>query len=422
MFAPGTAADPFGLIREGLELLAGEDRAGWPAGVLSDQVLELFSVVERARAELIRCVGQWDAVQAWADDGAVTAAGWLAERAPVTRPDASRIVRSAQLCRKYERTAKALAAGDLSVSHVETLTSAERHRASVFEAHEDVLVDLAPTLTPTEFVQVMQHWCCAADDVLARGDPGDKFEHRYFDLTRTFEGTARADGFFDVEAAAVITAALDAIAGKPDPEDAITRARTISQRRADALVDLCRESLARSTRGGHHPPNVDVVINLAAFADPDYDPLRDPVSGGFGALNGHAVGHATLERLCCDANIGRVVMNGDSEVLDLGRRARFPTAAQYRALVRRDRHCRFPGCDRPPQWTDAHHLTHWTHGGTTDLDNLVLLCRRHHVLCHEHHWQLRRQPDGEITTKPPWTNDYFDYWHTQRAPPDHAGA
>ena len=94
-------------------------------------------------------------------------------------------------------------------------------------------------------------------------------------------------------------------------------------------------------------------------------------------------------------------MDGDSEVLDLGRRRRFPTAAQFRALMLRDQHCQFPGCDRPPEWTDAHHLVHWLHGGTTDLDNLVLLCRYHHVKCHEGGWTLHREPDGTIGATPP---------------------
>ncbi|HZP29770.1 MAG TPA: HNH endonuclease signature motif containing protein [Acidimicrobiia bacterium] len=81
-------------------------------------------------------------------------------------------------------------------------------------------------------------------------------------------------------------------------------------------------------------------------------------------------------------------MRGDSELLDLGRRSRLIT----RALIRRDRHCSFPGCDRQPRYCDAHHLVPWQHGGPTDLDNLVLLCRRHHTLCHEGGWQLQRDP------------------------------
>jgi hypothetical protein len=89
-------------------------------------------------------------------------------------------------------------------------------------------------------------------------------------------------------------------------------------------------------------------------------------------------------------------MSGKSEVLDLGRSTRVVSRAQRRALVLRDGGCGFPGCDRPPQWCDAHHLRHWVKGGPTDLWNLVLLCRRHHVLCHEGGWHLARGPDGSL--------------------------
>jgi hypothetical protein len=101
-------------------------------------------------------------------------------------------------------------------------------------------------------------------------------------------------------------------------------------------------------------------------------------------------------------------MRGESEVLDLGLRTEVPSRAQRRALARRDKHCRFPGCDRPVRWTDAHHLVHWIRGGPTDLDNLVLLCRRHHKACHEGGWDLVRNIDGSFSAErasgraPPW--------------------
>ncbi|MDQ6876544.1 MAG: HNH endonuclease [Candidatus Dormibacteraeota bacterium] len=72
-----------------------------------------------------------------------------------------------------------------------------------------------------------------------------------------------------------------------------------------------------------------------------------------------------------------------------------------RALIARDRGCRFPGCDRPPAWTDGHHLKHWADGGPTLPFNLALLCGRHHYRVHEEGWRLAWGGSGELIAIPP---------------------
>jgi hypothetical protein len=94
-----------------------------------------------------------------------------------------------------------------------------------------------------------------------------------------------------------------------------------------------------------------------------------------------------------------VITDGASQPLDVGRRTRTIPPAIRTALVVRDRGCAFPGCDRPPSWTDAHHREHWADGGPTSLDNLVLLCRTHHRAVHEGGWQLIHDPDGRWTAR-----------------------
>jgi hypothetical protein len=113
------------------------------------------------------------------------------------------------------------------------------------------------------------------------------------------------------------------------------------------------------------------------------------------------IARATACRLTCDSTITRVVLAGRSEILDLGRSTRLVTERLRHGLVIRDRGCCFPGCDRPPEWCDAHHVKHWAEGGQTSPENLVLLCRRHHVLCHEGGWHLARGPDGTVTATRP---------------------
>jgi hypothetical protein len=114
-----------------------------------------------------------------------------------------------------------------------------------------------------------------------------------------------------------------------------------------------------------------------------------------------AVVAETVRRLACDATASRVTVGPSGEPLDVGRAVRTIPPAMRRALVVRDGGCRFPGCDRPPEWTDGHHLRHWADGGETKLDNLVLLCRRHHRVVHEGRWRLSRGEDGRLVAQPP---------------------
>jgi len=88
-------------------------------------------------------------------------------------------------------------------------------------------------------------------------------------------------------------------------------------------------------------------------------------------------------------------------VIDVGRARRTISGPARKALNVRDKHCTWPGCERPASWCDGHHLEHWAHGGSNEPDNITLLCGRHHWMVHEGHWQIIRDSDGRMLTIPP---------------------
>ncbi len=116
---------------------------------------------------------------------------------------------------------------------------------------------------------------------------------------------------------------------------------------------------------------------------------------------GGAIPARSAQRLTCDADITHVTIHGDT--ITLGRTQRSANATQRRLLWLRDHGCRFPGCDRPPAWCDAHHILEWEHGGPTNLDNLCLLCSHHHHLCHEGGYRAHRDGDQLVFTRPDGT-------------------
>jgi hypothetical protein len=116
----------------------------------------------------------------------------------------------------------------------------------------------------------------------------------------------------------------------------------------------------------------------------------------------HPVRPETARRLACDATIIPMVLGVASEPLDVGRATRWPPPALRHAVINGDGRCRFPGCDRPPQWTDLHHLRPWAQGGGTSVHNLILLCRHHHTLVHEGRWRIHLDHDsGDVTVRYP---------------------
>jgi hypothetical protein len=215
------------------------------------------------------------------------------------------------------------------------------------------------------------------------------------------------DGLLEPEAGETLLTALDPLARPTHAEDD----RSGSQRRADALTELARRALegGRLPNSGGVRPQLTVTIDLASLLG------RDGTPGGTGAWTGPLPAE-TARRLACDATLTRVLVTrhptqaagGDAHAddlaarlraaitllpptlggpatqpLEVGRATRVVSPAQRTALSVRDGGCRFPGCDRPPAWCEAHHVRHWLHGGATDLDNLVLLCWTHHRAVHE---------------------------------------
>jgi hypothetical protein len=104
---------------------------------------------------------------------------------------------------------------------------------------------------------------------------------------------------------------------------------------------------------------------------------------------GERISASEARRLACEAGIIPAVLGGRSQVLDLGRKARFHTEPQRMAMMLRDGGCSAQGCDWPPGMCHAHHLTPWSRGGRTSVDDGVLLCPRHHTLAHDTRYQMR---------------------------------
>jgi hypothetical protein len=139
---------------------------------------------------------------------------------------------------------------------------------------------------------------------------------------------------------------------------------------------MAREFLDRGPTPvvGGEKPHINVVCDL---------PALQGIAGGLHQTEtGQLLTINELRTLVCDSSLCRVVLGSDSEIIDVGRRTRVISPALRRAIIARDLHCTWHGCDRNPRWCDVHHIKHWADGGATEPGNLRLLCRYHHTLIH----------------------------------------
>ena len=154
---------------------------------------------------------------------------------------------------------------------------------------------------------------------------------------------------------------------------------------ADALVERV---------SGGKPANLQVTATIETLKG---------LAGAAGAEMEFSlpISSTSVQRMACDCSVTRVLLSQDSMPVDVGRSKRVISVALGRALKSRDGNCRWPACERSASMCDGHHLVHWIAGGPTDLDNLVLLCRRHHRMVHEGGWQLIKTEHQEIVTIAP---------------------
>lgn len=143
----------------------------------------------------------------------------------------------------------------------------------------------------------------------------------------------------------------------------------------------------RLPRHGGASTSVVVTIDIAA--------LRDQV-GAAGLNTGDRISAGDAMRLACNASIMPLVLDGKGQPLHLGREKRLFDRAQRIAMAVRDGGCRAEGCAIPAAWTEAHHLTPWSRGGRTDIEDGVLLCPWHHHRAHDPGYLLSRMPNGDV--------------------------
>jgi hypothetical protein len=336
-------------------------------------VHELDKEISYRQRLMLDALAELDERERWLDDGAHDMAHWIGMQLGVSRWKAERWVASGHALRKLPAVAQAFSSGELGIDKVVELT-----RLASPEDEDELVVWASET--PSGAIRRRAE--LQAHDALARNGAE---RSRWLEWRYLGEGTRmRLDAELPSSQGAVIVSALDRVAASMPSMPDENPAYNLHERRADALVALCSSRLASDL----DQDRATVVVHA------DLDGLLDgrPTAAIEG---GGVIGPDGLERLLCNARIQTVVENRDGSVHSIGPATRDPSASMMRQLRYRDDTCRFPGCDAR-RFTQAHHIEWWSKGGKTELENLLLLCRFHHVLVHDDGWSVSRTDDGEI--------------------------
>jgi hypothetical protein len=370
-------------------------RSGWTALEIGLEMINLRriqDVLDLSFAEMSSEFSRTEEAERW---GAAGDIDWIRHECRMTGTAALDRVTTGQQMHRLPESVQAVAEGDIGFGHLAQIarTTAVLQRSPVGEGFdEELLVDRARQCTVGKFWYFCEKLRHAADPDAVADEQRASAEQRYLKLSPHEDGSLSFRGWFDSVAGAAFRTALEPLARPTGAEDD----RRKERRLADALDEIVEWTLdsGRLPQHGGQRPHLQVTATLEALQGIQGAPAAD-------LQFSRPISYRTVERLACDATISRVLINARSMVTDVGRATRVITGPTRRALETRDGGCRWPGCDRPASHSAGHHLQHWASGGATRLENLMLLCHRHHWMVHEGGWQLVPTDEGFTPIPPP---------------------
>ncbi|QII05847.1 DUF222 domain-containing protein [Rhodococcoides fascians A25f] len=394
-------------------------------------------------------------------------AGWLTSTTLLTPSKATKIVALARGLKNFPDIADAVNTASISVDHAALiLTFAETPPKNLPQEGQDVAraALLTAATGPDARTGPLRAAITKLEDTYGSKKPPDDTDRNELFASTTLNGRLVLKADFDAVTGEKLLTALSPLTEPQPAADGTQDERSPARRRADAFGHILDRYLASSNRPteGGEKPHVNLHISLR-----DLTNLRrgqddgngngstatesdcssgngDGVdsSGSDGCASGSGDGcdndsrSATTDRgayrdlfgdgttvgwlpwmgpltretsrqLACDCILTAIVMDENGSPINLARTARTVTAKQKRALTARDHGCAFPGCGKPAAWTEGHHIWHWTDGGPTDMNNLVLLCGFHHRLIHHSDWEVFIGTDNHPWFIPPATVDPY---------------
>jgi hypothetical protein len=360
------------------ELSAAVDRID-PQHLDAETLVEVLRVWSRLTAKAALGVAGVERSGDWAALGDVSFVAWVTREGGLPRDTAASLRREGKRLASLPVTAQAACDGMLTAAQVQAIVhNVTDLTVGLFAEHEADLVPMLAGLSTLDARRACGIWRQRAEALV------DGLEPKEPERSFTFR-----EGVGKIVADSAMKVTMEQAIATASTFDAAGEERAKPRRNADALEQICEfwnENHAQAP-DTHHRPHIEILIHVD-----DLDRWQ-----GATTSEGELLSSAVAAALACDSILHRVIHNG-SRVIDYGRSERTAPEVTFRAVALRDGGCRYPGCDRPVTWCQAHHCVHWPAGGLTDQSNQYLLCTRHHHLVHQPGWRQHLDPDDATVT------------------------
>jgi hypothetical protein len=405
-------------FRDGVDAFVNESIEGLTTSELGADIIEMSLAIDRLEADRLRRLHRFHRERGADAYGRGTTISWLRRCCAMTAKAAAYRVHLARTLGEMPTMLDSARPGRASFTNVAMVGHlAGSVGVEAVQGYEDILLPAAETLDPGRMRRATEAARVSIDPDGVLADANRAHQQRWLDCDQTYGGVFILRGQFDAEGGALLKTAIDALShGLTSGEE-----RLPSQRRADALVEMAATQLRCGDHRDAHGQRPHLTLTVSdevlraktrSTDAESEDTLRVVAIAQPAEVGGVGPIHPEIaRRIACDAVRSVVtvpptpddsswILGAPAVPLSVGRATRTIPAPIRTALVLRDQGCRFPGCDRPPAWTDGHHIIHWADGGPTELANLVSLCRLHHRRVHEEGWRIHIA-DGSVVVEPP---------------------
>ena len=347
---------------------------------LEEEIGALSAEIYASTCRWLLLIGEFDRRGGHAAAGFRSTTHWLAWYCGLTQRAAREHVRVARALGKLPLLRAHFARGELSYSKVRTLT-----RIAV-PANEEELVEVAGNSTAAQLERIVRAYGRAT----AEGDAERAEARRHLVWSWEEDGSLSISGRSAGRGGGAVPAGAR---GGTRRDPTLGRRRGHECRRAHGHCS--HRAGARPDVGASASERYQVLVHV------DAGELSESTARPEGRCQierGPAITRETARRIACDASV-TTLREAEGRALSIGRKRRAVPPSLRRALRARDSGCRFPGCENH-RFVDAHHIHHWADGGETSVENLVMLCRRHHRLLHEGGFTLERRGSEFLFRRP----------------------